>query len=83
MLGKAVAGGRETQTVIDMIHKNERHKIRDFFKIEFMDRNIMRWRKVNADGKSCGEVFFSYWWEWEDGRHCERAEKVAKCHELR
>lgn len=31
MLGKAVTGGRETQTVIDVICEDERHKIRDFF----------------------------------------------------
>lgn len=31
VLGKAVTGGGETQTVRDMICEDERHKIRDFY----------------------------------------------------
>lgn len=64
VLGKAVTGGRETQAVIDMTCEDERHKICDFvfffFKLEFIDRNIMSWREMEESESRWQELWRSF-----------------------
>lgn len=60
VLGKAVTGGRETQAVIDMICEDERHKICDFLKLEFIDRNIMSWREIEESESRWQELWRSF-----------------------
>lgn len=63
-----------------MICKDERDKIRDFFFFltgiyRLKHDELERRKKVNPDGRSCGEGFLSIPVGWD--KVCGRAEKVS------